>query len=111
MGIKHVEHGNLGNNGPEPIGGLENYLMQSLFMYNLQSDNCLILPCFYLALSYFMLRFTSTLYFALPCVSSLYWCLTPFISTMFYNDHTTGCSIPVSKFTGPAGSPTMQYID
>src|SRR5882672_9792420 len=62
MGIKHVEHGNLGNHGPYLIGGLGNYLMWSLFMYILQSDNCFTLLRIVLFTSCFTLLCT-TLYF------------------------------------------------
>src|SRR5882672_587463 len=90
-----------------------NYLMWSLFMYILQSHNyfalSLIPTLCYLVLLLIILAFT------LPCLTSHFlvccpytWCPTPLYSTTFCNNHTTGRSIPISKFTGPSGSPTTQ---
>src|SRR5467141_3073448 len=57
---------------------------------------CLILTC---------LCFTS-----LPHVSSLYLVTTLLIPSTFSDDHTTGRSIPISKFTGLAGFLTTQQL-
>src|SRR5882672_3578548 len=103
--------------------------MRSLFMYILQSDNCfylvlsyfvplgasncfhLVLPCFVLrACTLLCLTLTCLCFTLLPCVSSLYLVTTLLIPSTFSNDHTTGRSIPVSKFTGLAGFPTTKWL-
>src|SRR5882672_9635356 len=43
-------------------------------------------------------------------VSSSYLVTTLLIPSTFSDDHTTGHSIPVSKFTGLAGFPTTEYL-
>src|SRR5882672_5065785 len=57
---------------------------------------CLVLTC---------LCFTS-----LPRVSPLYLVTTLLILPTFSDDHITGHSIPISKFTGLAGFPTTQEL-
>src|SRR5882672_1825231 len=50
------------------------------------------------------------LYSVLPCVPSLYLVATLLIPSTFSDDHITGRSIPISKFTGLAGFLTMQEL-
>src|SRR5882672_10701852 len=90
--------------------------MWSLFMYILQSDNCFLLLC--IVSLYFVLcacalpcLILTYLCFTSPsCVSSLYLVTTLFILSTFSDDHTTGHSIPISKFTGLACFFTMQQL-
>src|SRR5882672_3790709 len=90
--------------------------MRSLFMYILQSDNyftLLQIVSFYFVLHACALPcliLTCLCFTSLPHVSSLYLVTTLLIPSTFSDDHTTGHSIPVSKFTGLAGFPTTQQL-
>src|SRR5882672_2259641 len=104
---------------------LGNYLMRSLFMYILQSDNyfallrtvfaLLVYLCFELLLLFgacalLHLILTCLCLTSLPHVSPLDLVTTLLIPPTFSDNHTTGHSIPVSKFTGLAGFLTTEYL-
>src|SRR5882672_1816455 len=71
---------------------LRNYLMRSLFMYILQSDNCFALLCSICASNCLILLCASCLRLASSCLDLLVLHITPSCVTLILGDHTTHSS-------------------
>src|SRR5882672_11615361 len=85
--------------------------MQSSFMYILLSDNCFTLSCCFLLRIASCLALFVLFLIASSCFFLLLNCSALFLPSPFSDNHTTGRSIPVSKFTGLTGFSDHTVID